>query len=255
MFEKELSVAKEAAGRAGDILRSYFAKQVEVEHKGDQSPVTVADREAEEAIIHVLSTHFPSHGFLGEESGAHDTGASFVWIIDPLDGTKKFIRDLPYFATQIALQYNGEIVLGLSYAPVLDQLVFATKGGGAFLNGDRLTTRRTERISEAHICHSSLKRWIGSPLFSGLGKIAEEAERLYAFGDYYNYQLLASGHVDAVVEVGSKFWDIAAFLRIIEEAGGVVTTCDGQSIQGNPSSVLAAANPTLHQALLSKFSV
>src|ERR1700727_3236997 len=135
----ELQAALDAAEQAAAIARAMFQHNIEVRIKADKSPVTEADVRCEIAIRAILEARFPSYGFFGEETGSRDANAENLWLVDPIDGTKAFVREYPMFSTQIALMRGGEIVLGVSSAPVYGELSFAERGGGAFLNGKRLT--------------------------------------------------------------------------------------------------------------------
>src|SRR3984885_13187554 len=134
MASKELQAALEAAQAAGEVIRSLYQKNITVKTKSDASPVTEADVRAEEVIKGILGERFPGYGFYGEETGKHSMGAESVWLVDPIDGTKSFVRDCPFFSTQIALMRAGKVVMGVSSAPAYDELAWAETGGGAFMN-------------------------------------------------------------------------------------------------------------------------
>src|SRR5215472_13140657 len=153
----ELRAALDAAQAAGDILRSLYRRNVRVATKADRSPVTEADVRAEEAIRRVLSQRFPTHGFYGEETGQHDLSAESVWLVDPLDGTKSFIRDCPFFSTQIALMRGGQLVLGVSSAPAYGELAWAEQGSGAYLDGEPIHVSATAAIDAAIVSSGNLK--------------------------------------------------------------------------------------------------
>src|SRR5690606_18184796 len=139
MYQQYLDAAREAAAAAAEVIRHYYGRPVSVETKADDSPVTVVDREAEHVIRETISKRFPEHAFFGEELGASgNTDASFRWLVDPIDGTKSFVRGYPFFSTQIALVHDGEIVVGVSSAPVFGEEAWAVRGAGAFLDGERI---------------------------------------------------------------------------------------------------------------------
>src|SRR5580658_7819553 len=134
MASSELQTALEAARAAAEVIQHFYRHNVAVTLKADKSPVTEADLKAEEAIVAVLRARFPSYGFYGEETGQHAMDAQNIWLVDPIDGTKSFVRETPFFSTQIALLRGGRLVLGVSSAPVYGELAWAEEGGGAWLN-------------------------------------------------------------------------------------------------------------------------
>ena len=157
VHSKFLTVALEAASKAETVIMDYYSGGIASELKADGTPVTVADTEAERVIIETITNEFPGHGFLGEESGDTHSASPYVWIIDPIDGTKNYIRHIPLFATQIALMRENEIILGISNAPAMTELLHAEKGCGAFLNNRRVNVTDVSRFDEAMICHGGLK--------------------------------------------------------------------------------------------------
>src|SRR5580692_9296346 len=159
----ELEAALEAAEQAAVIARSLFRHNIEVRIKADKSPVTEADVRCEMAIREILEARFPSFGFYGEETGARDEGAESLWLVDPIDGTKAFVREYPFFSTQIALMRAGEIVLGVSRAPVYGDLAYAERGAGAYLDGKRISVSRTCAIGAAALSAGNLKSLASGP--------------------------------------------------------------------------------------------
>src|SRR5580698_4373299 len=145
----ELTAALDAAQAAAAVIRSLFQRNLVVTTKADQSPVTEADVKAEEAIHEVLQARFPHYGFYGEETGQHNLQAENIWLVDPIDGTKSFVRECPFFSTQIALLRAGELVLGVSSAPAYAEIAWAERGRGAFLNGQPIRVSRTAELAQA----------------------------------------------------------------------------------------------------------
>src|SRR5882757_4960234 len=145
----ELQAALDAAEQAAAIARSLYRHNIEVRIKADKSPVTEADVRCELAIREIIEARFPKHGFYGEETGLHREDAEFLWVVDPIDGTKAFVREYPMFSTQIALMHNGEFVLGVSSAPVYGELSFAERGRGAYLNGKPVAVSQIDTIESA----------------------------------------------------------------------------------------------------------
>ncbi len=247
-----LAVALEAASKAETVIMDYYSGRIASELKSDGTPVTVADTEAERVIIETITNEFPDHGFLGEESGDTHSSSPYVWIIDPIDGTKNYIRRIPLFATQIALMRENELILGVSNAPAMTELLHAEKDCGAFLNNQRVNVTDVGRFDEAMICHGGLKYFNEKGILTNLFILANDAHRTRGFGDCYMYHLLASGRADAVIEAAISIWDIAALTVIVEEAGGKVTDLQGATIDKNTDSILAT-NGLLHQQILVPF--
>jgi len=245
----ELCAALEAANAAARIARHYYRGNLEVTTKSDRTPVTQADVECEQAIRRIILDAFPDHGFLGEETGRSGEGTEYLWLVDPIDGTKGFVRRYPFFSTQIALMRRGELVLGVSSGTMFDELAWAEPGKGAWLNGDRLTVSDIDDASRAAISTGNLKSLALSGGWARLGRIVAQADRIRGYGDFYHYHLLAAGKIDAVIESDVNILDIAALAVIVAEAGGVFTDLNGRAPGLETRSVLAA-NPALHAALL-----
>jgi histidinol-phosphatase len=244
----QLAAALEAARAADAVITPLFRGNLDVEIKADRSPVTVADRRAEAAIRAVLSRHFPDYGFYGEETGQHSMQADHVWLVDPLDGTKSFVRDTPFFSTQIALMRKGELVLGVSSACVYGELAWAERGGGAWLNGQRIRVSDKSALSEAILSTGNLKTLAARPQWQNLAALVQQVNRVRGYGDFVHYHLLARGALDMVVESDVNILDIAALAVIVEEAGGKFTDLSGGAVHLGTTSVLAA-NRSLHDAV------
>jgi histidinol-phosphatase len=244
-----LQVALEAARRAADISRRYYSGNFTVTTKADLTPVTQADIECEQAISSIILKLCPGHGFYGEESGKTQANAEFLWLVDPIDGTKGFIRQYPFFSTQIALMHQGEIILGVSSGTMMDELAWAEKGAGAWLNGDRLSISDITDPGRAAVSTGNLKSLAESDGWSRLGDIVARADRIRGYGDFYHYHLLAAGKIEAVIESDVNILDIAALSIIVSEAGGVFTDLNGNKPDLDVRSVLAA-NPSLHATYL-----
>ena len=244
-----LQLALAAAKEAARISRHYYAGNFTVTTKADMTPVTQADVECEQAIRRVVLEHFPEHGFYGEETGRTQEDAEYLWLVDPIDGTKGFVRQYPFFSTQIALMRRGEIILGVSIGTMMDELAWAEKGQGAWLNGRRLAVSGIGDPDRAAVSVGNLKSLAGSEGWSALGRIVERADRIRGYGDFYHYHLLAAGKIEAVIESDVNILDIAALSIIVTEAGGVFTDLNGEKPGLDVRSVLAA-NPTLHAKYL-----
>lgn len=245
----ELRIAIAASEAAAKISRNYYRGNFTVTTKDDTTPVTQADVECEEAIRDIILGAFPAHGFFGEETGRTQEDAEFLWLVDPIDGTKAFVRQYPMFSTQIALMHQGRLVLGVSNGTMFEELVWAERGCGAWLDGERLVVSDIEDLSRAAVSTGNLKSLARSDNWSKLGGIVAAADRIRGYGDFYHYHLLAAGKIDAVIESDVNILDIAALSVIVEEAGGVFTDLQGEPVDLEVRSVLAA-NRAMHQKLL-----
>jgi len=244
-----LETAMRAVEAASIPIMKYFDGSFEVEIKADMTPVTVADREAEQAIRRVIRSDWPDHGIYGEEYGSSDRDSEYLWLIDPIDGTKGFVRGYGMFSTQLALMHQGELVLGVSNAPAMGEMAWAALGEGAWLNGKRVRVSAIDNISDASISTGNLASIANSSSWEKLGAILAQANRTRGYGDYYHYHRLVSGQLDAVIESDVNILDIAALCMITREAGGHFTALDGAPIGLESTSVLAAT-PGLHGQLL-----
>lgn len=232
-----------AAEAAGEIAMKYYRGGFEVTIKADQTPVTQADREAEQAIKAVLRRAYPDHGFLGEELG-EEGPKERRFIIDPIDGTKNFVRHIPFWAVLIALEEAGEITTGVVFNPVSDELFTARKGAGAFLNGERLRVSPCESLKEATVLHSGLRFLREAGYWEGLTRLVDASYRTRGFGDYYGYGLLAAGKAEIYLEGDLKPWDVAAVKILVEEAGGRLTDFSGRATIYD--GTVLASNGRLH---------
>jgi len=249
----ELQTALDAAAQAANIARSMYQHNIEVRVKADKSPVTDADVRCETAIREIIEARFPSHGFYGEETGSHDVDAESLWLVDPIDGTKAFVREYAMFSTQIALMRNGELVLGVSSAPVYGEVSFAERGRGAYLNGKPISVSQVATIEAAALSSGNLKSLAGSASWPRYGALIAQLGRIRGYGDFLHYHLLAAGKIDAVIESDVNILDIAACAAIVTEAGGRFTDLSGAPITLNSTSVLAS-NGHMHEPLLAALS-
>lgn len=247
---KFLLTGIEAVKEAQKIVLKYFDTNLNIDTKKDGSPVTIADRESEQIIRKIITSAFPDHGFIGEEYGDSQKKSKYTWVIDPIDGTKNYSRNIPLFATELALFEDEELILGISNAPLLKKFVYAQKGQGAYLNEtQKIQVSKVDKIKNAYISIGSLKYFKKLEILNKLVKINEDCAGMKGFGDTWSYQFVAEGKLDAIIEAKLKIWDIAAVLVIIQEAGGKVTDIDGNKITTKSTSALAS-NGKLHQILL-----
>jgi histidinol-phosphatase len=243
MVSKELQAALDAAEAAADVIRAHYGRGIGVRVKPDASPVTEADMLAEKRIHELLATRFPSYGFYGEESGQHAMDAEAIWIVDPIDGTKCFVRDVPFFSTQIALWRGGRPVLGVSSAPVYGELAWAEEGAGAFMNGRPIRVSTIANLAGATISTGNIKTFARSSRWQRMSHLIEHAYSTRGYGDFVHYHLLARGSLEVVIESDINIYDVAALTVIIREAGGTVTDLEGRAPALGLNSVLATNGP------------
>lgn len=252
-LDRALAVARNAALAAGEVIDHYYARGVAVRIKADATPVTQADEDSEKVIREVLSAAYPDHAIYGEEGG-HSGSGDYLWLVDPIDGTKSFVRGYPMFSTQIALMHRGELLLGVSHASAFGETAWARRGGGAFLNGVPCKVAATAEWSKATLSTGNLKTLAGNPEgWTRLAALVRGAHRTRGYGDFYHYHLLASGRIDVVLESDVNILDIAALVAIIGEAGGVFTDLYGKPI-GLDSTTVLAGTPAMHAHALATLS-
>jgi histidinol-phosphatase len=249
-LDRALAVAVEAARAAGEIALKYYRGGFDVTIKADATPVTQADRGAEQAIREVLGRAFPDHGFLGEELGAVGDQRR-RWIIDPIDGTKNFIRRVPVWATLIALEDEGEITVGVIHNPVTGELLSARRGGGTWSGGERVRVSTISELAPATLLHAGLRLLREAGHWDGLVRLVDATERQRGFGDYLGYTMVAEGKAEIYVETDLKAWDLAPCKIIVEEAGGRFTDFSGTPTIHSGSAF--ATNGLLHDGALALF--
>ncbi|MBA3582480.1 MAG: inositol-phosphate phosphatase [Gammaproteobacteria bacterium] len=249
-----LSTAIAAARAAQQVINHYYQSNLQVTIKSDQSPVTIADVESEKVIKSIIHAAFPDHGFYGEETGQENMQADYLWLIDPIDGTKSFVRRYPMFSTQIALMHKGELILGVSNAPAFGEMAWAEKGTGAYLNGAPIRVSDVRAIKNATLSTGNIATLARSPSWGRLGQLINQVHRIRGYGDFLHYHLLAAGKIDLVVESDVNILDIAALSVIIKEAGGVFTDLEGQALNLATRSVLSSNSVALHREVLARLN-
>lgn len=253
-----LVIALDAARAAADVVRRYYRKNLAVTVKADKSPVTQADVETEQAIRAVIGERFPTHGFYGEETGSSGLDNEYLWLVDPIDGTKAFVREYPMFSTQIALMHRGKLIVGVSSAPQYGrhggngtngELAYAEIGQGAWLDDRPIKVSDIDTIEGAAISAGNLKTLALGNAWSKYGALIARANRIRGYGDFLHYHLLASGKIDIVIESDVNILDIAALSVIVEAAGGRFTDLSGAPI-GLQTTTVLATNGKLHEPVL-----
>ncbi len=254
MTDTLLEAVQVVARLAGDVALAHYRTALAVESKSDGSPVTIADREAEQAARAWIAQRFPADGILGEEFGATEGTSGRRWLLDPIDGTKSFVRGVPVWATLIALEVDGEIVVGVVSAPLLQRRWWAAAGQGAWTGRSLLKATRCQvsdvrRLEDASLSYSSLHGWEERDRLYDFMQLMRRVWRTRAYGDFWSYMLLAEGAVDIATEPELKLYDMAALDVIVREAGGTFTSLDGEP--GPYGGNAVATNGHLHDAVLS----
>jgi len=239
-LQLRLDFALEQARQAGElILRYWRTADLAIERKEDASPVTLADRGAEELLRAAISATFPDDGILGEEFGETAGTSDYRWVLDPIDGTKAFVAGVPLFGTLIGLQYQGECVLGVCRFPALDEVVYAAQGSGAWLQrgaGDpqAVRVRETTSLAEAMLCFTDVECWEKTGRLDCFTKLSKRCRLTRGWGDCYGHMLVATGRADVMVDPLLNPWDAAALVPIVVEAGGRFSDFTGaRTIEGN----------------------
>jgi histidinol phosphatase-like enzyme (inositol monophosphatase family) len=222
-----LDFAIDAAWQAGRLVLGHFQRDVVIERKGDESPVTVADRDGERLLRQLIESRYPEHAIVGEELGERNPGADHRWIVDPIDGTQAFIRGVPLFGVLVGLEVAGEVVVGVAHYPALGEMVAAAKGSGCRWNGRLAQVSTTRRLADALLlCTDTAEMRRRAP---GPWARLEGAVRLQrGWSDCYGYALVATGRADLMLDPVMKPWDCAALVPILQEAGGSFTDWSGR---------------------------
>ncbi|HSW96499.1 MAG TPA: inositol monophosphatase family protein [Candidatus Saccharimonadales bacterium] len=240
--------AIEAVKAAEERILYYFHHLPKIEKKADMSPVTKADKEAEEIIISTIKKQFPNHGFLGEEFGKDNESAEFQWIIDPIDGTKNFIHGLDFYGTVLGLKYQGKIILGVSNMPSLDELLVASEGEQTTLNREKVHVSNIDSLDEAYVTMGGFAGLKNKSYLDAVIEIESKTLNMRGYGDVHGYHLVATGRADIMFEPVTKPWDISAYQIIIKQAGGRYSDFYGNDLALGPTSL--ATNGHIHGEML-----
>ena len=223
-----VTLAIEAAKEAGQFLLDNFGKVKTIHTKGDRNLATEIDQQAEEIIVNKIKSKYPAHGILAEEGVRKDLNNEYIWIIDPLDGTHNYIRDITIFGVSIGLVFNNQFILGVIYMPCADELYVGEEHNGAFKNNQRIYVSHKDSLKEASISFDSSIRYSPQKMLPALEKLSQEVFNVRMFGSSARIlSYVAEGKLDAAVEYHDRPWDFAAGVSIIREAGGIVTDLGG----------------------------
>ena len=236
---------------SGKIIKQYFRTSVTIDSKSDLSPVTIADKKSEEVMREEIQKQFPDHGIIGEEFGNYNADAEYVWVLDPIDGTKSFISGALTFGTLIALLKNSKPILGVINQPIINELLIGdnleTK-----LNGSIVNLRNCNDISKAVLLttdHFNIGKYQNQQKFD---ELAKKVRTYRNWGDCFGYYLLATGYADIMIDPIMSVWDSMALIPIIKGAGGVITDYKGNDpVKGNN---IVAASPQIHSAVIKELN-
>ena len=246
-MDPRLDAMVEAARAGGAVALEHYRRGFSVTLKADRSPVTEADREAERAIVGVLRARCPDHGALGEELGESGPRER-RFIVDPIDGTRNFVRRIPTWAVLVGLEEDGVVTAGVIYQPTSNVLHTAWRGAGAWRDGERIRVSPVDALDRALVVHSSVNFLKRRKYLDGFLHLADRTQVQRGFGDFSAYLWVAEGQGEIALSTTVKAWDVAALKVVVEEAGGRVTDMDGNA--GIYGSTVFASNGTLHDAAL-----
>ncbi len=253
-MQPDLDLAMELADAADVItLRHFRSAGLVVDTKPDMTPVTEADRAVENAIAERLAFARPDQALVGEEFGTRGSASARArWIVDPIDGTKNFVRGIPVYATLLALEVEGELVVGVASAPALSRRWYAARGAGAFADGERIHVSAVSSLASAHLSHSGLDGFAAAGRTSQLVELAAVCARSRGFGDFWQHMLVAQGSVDVAIEPEVQLWDLAALQVIVEEAGGRFSDLAGARTAAGGNVI--SSNGLVHDEVLARIN-
>ncbi|MFO0936415.1 MAG: inositol monophosphatase family protein [Gemmataceae bacterium] len=247
-WKNRYDFAIEITQRAGNEARKIYDSTFTVEWKEDRSPVTVADRNAEKLIREAVAKSFPGDGFLGEEYGDQPGTTGYRWIIDPVDGTKSFVRKVPMWGTLVGLEYQDESIAGVVYMPNYGELWHALRGHGAYHHERRIRVSDVSDLSRSMITYSSINWFEKNGCKDQFLELMTKTDRQRGYGDFYGFCLVAQGSCEIMIDHGVHAWDVAAVKPIVEEAGGRFTNWSGTPTIHSPDVI--ATNGQVHKAVL-----
>jgi myo-inositol-1(or 4)-monophosphatase len=243
--------AKHLTAISSKVIKKYFRSEITVDQKGDNSPVTIADKKAEELMREAILKEYPDHGIIGEEFDDHKGKSEFTWVLDPIDGTKSFICGSVNFGTLIALLKNGEPILGTFNQPILNEFLLGDNKT-AFLNGRIVSVRNCDKLSDAVLLttdHLNIEKYQDAKKFDSL---IHKIKLYRGWGDCYGYYLLSTGFADIMIDPIMSFWDIAAIVPIVKGAGGMITDYHGNDPLKGTSII--AASPQIHSQVIKELN-
>jgi histidinol-phosphatase len=250
--DKLLAVAKDAIDGSQKVIVDFYNKsEILVSIKDDNSPVTQADKTAEKIIVEVIRKTFPDHNFIGEEAKYEKTDSAYTWIIDPIDGTRFFMRKIPKFCTLLALKKGDELVMGFIHNPINKESIYAVKGNGVFVNDKKVSYQPSiSSLDQAYINTPSIKYFMRKKILDKHLKMVETTQFSTSQSNGMVPFSFLEGKIDIIIEPWGHFWDFAATALIVSEAGGAVSDLNGNPIDENSESLIASPK-LLHDEVLS----
>lgn len=227
-LEKYLNFAVKLVKSSNGITLKYYQKKLKHTVKENNSPVTIADLKCENFIVERIRTRFPEHGILGEESGESGAGSEFKWIVDPVDGTKNFMRKYPFWGTLLALEYEGEVILGIISMPVLNDFVYAAKGMGCFYNNKKAKVSKVKTLKDSYLLHGGIDYISRENYKDNFLNLARTCYYSRGFGDCHGHSLIIKGKAEIMIDPHVAPYDVAPVKICVEEAGGVFTDLKGE---------------------------
>lgn len=243
-YEKAIDITR----RAGQVAMRYFDTPLTVETKGDDSPVTIADRETEQTLRGSLAEAFPGDGFLGEEYGDTPGTSGYRWILDPIDGTRSFIRGIPTWAVLVGLEYQGELIAGVVDASPLGHTYHAVRGGGAYRNDRRICVSDETDLKKGLLFYTGVQWFQQAGAEQTFFELVRRTDRQRGYGDWHGFMLVAQGSGEVMLDYGCHAWDVAGIQPIVEEAGGRFSNWDGGVDINRPDYLVS--NGKLHDTVL-----
>ncbi len=234
--------------RAGDTARERFHAGISIETKPDRSPVTAADREVEDVVRAYVCGRYPDAEFFGEETGRHGDNPALRFIVDPIDGTRAFIRGLPTWSVLLAIEVDDDPVVGIAYMPAADDLFVGVRGEGATHNGTPVRVSKVQSLADATVMHGSLQQFTESGVEEALGALARSCDSARGYPDFDGYRQVLLGRADAMVDPGVKPYDVGAAAVLVREAGGRFSAMNGEPTIYGGSFV--ASNGAIHDSLI-----
>ncbi|MCX7877912.1 MAG: histidinol phosphate phosphatase [Ignavibacteria bacterium] len=247
-IEKYLDLALRSVKKCDKITLGYYKKKLKHKMKKNLTPVTVADFKAEDFLIEKIKKNYPSHSIFSEERGFDDNGSDFRWIIDPIDGTKNFMRKYPFWGTLLALEWEGEVIAGVISMPALKTTIFASKGSGCFVNGKKARVSKVKQLKLSYILHGGIEYISGQAYLNNFLSLVSSCSYNRGFGDCHGHSLVITGKAEAMVDPFVAPYDIAAVKICIEEAGGILTDVNGNKTIYGGSAVVS--NGFIHDEVL-----
>lgn len=243
-----LDFALDAAWQAGRITLGYFQSGIAVERKGDNSPVTIADKQSEQKLRSLIGQYWSDHGMIGEEYGVQEGSSSLTWVIDPIDGTKSFIHGVPFYAVLLALIDGDQSLVGVAHFPALNETVYAAKGMGCFWNGRRAHVSIVNELKDAALMASDVNSFASRGKGTAWANLVDSTYIQRTWGDAYGYALVATGRAEIMVDPVMNLWDCAPFAVIMSESGGTFTDWQGTPTIHAGESI--ATNGVLYNAVM-----